>query len=703
MYLNKERLSCGSPAAGMLLLLACSTGIPSLFLPFWEGGPAEDILGIQGYPDLSATIWSFRFLQRDDIDPSHRLSSYTWNEVCSKREEQQSESKAQHSKPDTGFIPHGPSGSCSVITLMRTLVIVFVLLAPVSVAVLLTVRWVRSVILVLGGAVLAALTASLGFAILVLGAALSLKGLYSGPASQCLAVASLFAVAGMCLAVWTSSKAVQKPQERLKEEDIEEEFRKILERLEQQAEEEELATQDKPYLSTRARQPFRLTRLQSTDVAPADVSADADKAKVRVRLKFGSTKISKWDSKGADFKAPPSLKLLVEWGKGARGYGNTIPDALLEAAFAELDPTALGVIEIEELLLALRFSGFIPSEVYVQYMCEELRAGRHSAISLHEFVQFFRTAEELQNLDTKMNSKAAICSVLCQLCFFVHMAIIAYLVIAAVRSAQASSTQNLTAVQKSERLLLQGVLISIGVSFLLFFFTVVFIPLLRLSLGNSISAWSHHVEASLADLIRKRFLVKKTGDKSEVTVPDSVQDAPRRSVKLPSSAWGDEDETSESPRSSKSVYSRKSVSAASVDDLSPTSATSTRKSRRSVRFVRKPLTFWERTRAKFGLLKTGNRRVSVKAKDSKPPEPNASLDEGPYDAKAFEASNVRAMVLSNQVHTSYTPLQVRNLAYRPPPAMPSYPSTESNQVLHGNSHSFASTTQTVSQDSNNLD
>jgi hypothetical protein len=376
---------------------------------------------------------------------------------------------------------------------------------------------------------------------------------------------------------------------------------------------------------------------------------------------------------------------------------------LLEAAFAELDPTALGAVEIEELLLALRFSGFIPSEVYVQYMLEELRTSRHSTITLHEFVEFFRTAEELQNLDTKINSKAAICSVLCQVCFFVHMAIIAYLVIAAVRSAQASSAQNLTAVQKSERLLLQGVLISIGVSFLILFFVVVFIPLLRLSLGNSVSAWSHHVEASLADLIRKRFIRKKTGD-LEVTVPDPVQDAvPRRSVKLPSTAWGDEDETSESLRSPKSVCSRKSLSAASMDDLSPTSAPSSRKSRRSVRSVHKPLTFWERTRVKLRLLKTGNRRVSVKARDSHPLEPNSSRDEGPYDAKAFEASNIRAMVMSNQVHTSYTPLQVRNLAYRPPPAMPSYQSMESSPVLYGNSHSFASTMQTISQDSNNLD
>ncbi|CAJ1429317.1 unnamed protein product, partial [Effrenium voratum] len=93
MYLNKEKIRCGSLVAGGLSLVASGFFFAAIFLPWWDAGSAKELFNLDNAPPAIATLWGFRFLNPPSwvTSPRPRAAS-TWAAYC--------ERDAQSSVPD---------------------------------------------------------------------------------------------------------------------------------------------------------------------------------------------------------------------------------------------------------------------------------------------------------------------------------------------------------------------------------------------------------------------------------------------------------------------------------------------------------------------------------------------------------------------------------------------------------------------------
>lgn len=768
LQLQEGKIRCGTFASGLLLLSATGLSCSALFLAFWDGGSAKELLNLEDAPPVVSNLWSISFKNPppEFIKPKRRDSS-TWDEYCAAQsKEPETETSASSSISEvnstaadssnatggnvsnaTGANHSGsrrllpqeddpplPDAACFLVVTSRMMMLLSPSLSTAAFITMVIARMRMSVLSALLGAFFSGLSAAAACSAVMLAALLSITGLASGLGTQFVVLAMCLATAAACVAIWASAKAVQPLPGVMRaaggeaETDSEEEI-------------EEIKAKRKG-----------IQEVKSNQTAGSDSGSRLDrirKARKREIRKFGHARVAganamygvgnnvtvseekmKRIRQIIDDSVPYNLKRIFQWGerKGEGGrFGAEVPDEIIENAFAEIDADDSGEISLDEFMMAVRKLGLEPSEEAFRAILEQVDSDGSGTMEYTEFYRFFRTLEETIREGAHSESQAALFSFFCQLCFFVHVIIISVTVIASSRRPPA--TEELDAIKQSERNLMDTLVQIIAVNLCILFWCVVGIPMVRFSLGRSLNVWTTLFAEALYSCCRRcRQRVPEQAevepDASDVEVGKHAQDgddhADKHSpevedhVELPAlheskeidspseeaySPPASPSKMSSSPKGPKGKKKRSSTAKGDGGDTAIAQQGRLRKKTlsRSQRSTSRP--WWKRLFSRRGneaqksnnasgrrstspsrattkrgtvvhspLNKSSRSTISrsTRIRKTKMKEEWTGEVEDQYNPQRFQDANRIYMEALSAPVSTFTPMQVRNLSYRPP-------------------------------------
>lgn len=773
LRLQEHKIRCGTFASGSLLLSATGLLCPALFLPFWDGGSAKELFNLEDAPPVVSSLWSISFNNPPpEFVNSKRRDSSTWDEYCA------AQSKGPESRPSaSGSIsevnntiadssnatsrnatsgnrsgsrrlrpqeddPSLPGAACFLVTTSRMMMLLSPSLSTAAFITIVTARMRMSVLIFLLGAFFSGLSAAAACSAVMLVSLLSITGLASGLGTQLVILAMCLAMAAACVAIWASAKAVQPLPEVMRaaggeaETDSEEELEnfKTNRRGAQGGKSNQTAEQDANSRLDRMRKARKRERRKFGHARAAGAEGfHGDGHNVTV-----SAEKMKKIRQIIDDSVPYNLMRIFQWGErageGGR-FGAEVPDEFIQNAFLEVDEDDSGAIALDEFMMAVRKLGLEPSEDAFKAILAQVDDDESGMMEYPEFYRFFRTLEHTIKQGQIYESQAAMFSLACQLCFFVHIIIISVTVI--MTSRRPPATEELDDIKQAERELMDMLIQIIAVNLCILFWCVVGIPMVRFSLGRTLVVWTALIAEALYSCCctcRRRAPVQAMVVPDEIDVEmgktsqeieDHAELPPiRESEKVDSQLEDPPSPTSSSKRSSpkgrkqkRSRTAQNSKRQAKASALSSgnteTGDTALAERKKSVRRSGRsaPMPWWKRllsrrssesrksssvsTRrskspthvratTKRGTMMSQSLRVSVlggrktKVRNKSRDEEWSGELEGQYNPQKFqEANRMYVEALSAPVST-FTPMQVRNLSYRPPDASSPLPPEETD-------------------------
>lgn len=190
----------------------------------------------------------------------------------------------------------------------------------------------------------------------------------------------------------------------------------------------------------------------------------------------------------------PSLKKAIEWSHShGSDESEQIPVNLLEKAFREMDADASGSIDLDELVRALVSCGLPASREATEKILGEIDKNQSGDIDILEFVGFFRHIEEMNRFAKKNQSRARFITLACSCCFLTHVVLVGTLLMLFINMDEAENPDNY--------IIMKNLLIVCSLTLGVLFCVVIAVPALNLTLGQSMVAWRQHYD--------KRFRIDK--------------------------------------------------------------------------------------------------------------------------------------------------------------------------------------------------
>eukprot|EP00931_Biecheleriopsis_adriatica_P006310 TRINITY_DN107723_c0_g1_i1.p1 TRINITY_DN107723_c0_g1~~TRINITY_DN107723_c0_g1_i1.p1 ORF type:complete len:770 (-),score=142.19 TRINITY_DN107723_c0_g1_i1:97-2406(-) len=697
MYVSVEKIRCASLASAGFLLISTSLSVVSTLETWWAPGSPKQLFNLDDAPPVVAGLWSFRF---------HDLPSYvevlrprdpaTWEEYCAmndarlaaqaearnvpkptgaddeagnetarfgngsagvsevpEREENEEEPGGNDVVSTSGGLaqpedPLMPPGACHLVRVIRVLLLTSIAFAFAGMIIFLIARCNSSIIVLVFGAGFSGVSASSAVASVVLAGVLGFTGLMGSPGVLLVLSSIACAVTGACTAVVSGSQAFH-----------EEPWRQIA-----------------PYSNGTTDDLDESPQIRTAEMEDLEVGPDGqlrfvegfdgrkprlqrlrryfrrlEDEKRETKIYFGGKHMSKRQQ--AEFRkvlednVPKALKQLLEWGKDGR-YDQTppMPDRVIEEAFLEIDADDSGSVTIDEFIDAASLCGLTPSRKAVERMLEEVDKGGDGKIDAMEFYCFFRAVEETLRDAAQRANKAKIAFVIFQFLFAMHVVWISILVIVTVRNdIDEAQLEELDRIKRMERQVVDDVLKGTGVTFVILFWMVVFVPMWRLTTQRTLQNWYQHFDDcwldSLADL-KTNMLSLAGRRRSEASTPPGVGDEEQEC----SIHFEEGPPDGEKNRRRKAKHVRKSTRPSSQTDPNPEQTFGRKAKKRQSQSV-------------------GAGRKSSAARKSHAPlrEGWQAKEEGQYNPENFAEANARAIVALSTPTSTYTPMQVRNVNY----------------------------------------
>jgi len=140
------------------------------------------------------------------------------------------------------------------------------------------------------------------------------------------------------------------------------------------------------------------------------------------------------------------LKRVIFWADEAEG-DEQLPMGLLEAAYQEIDEDGSGSVTLEELVSSLQDCGLHASQSAADAVMREIDKNMDGTIDIHEFVEFFRTLEEMNDFQKKTEQRAQFLTFICNFCFLAHIVIVGVFLMIFIRMDEASNPDNYSIMQ----------------------------------------------------------------------------------------------------------------------------------------------------------------------------------------------------------------------------------------------------------------
>lgn len=708
MYINKERIRCGSFTSGVLALVGSALIFAAIFLPWWDVGNAKELLNLDNAPPVVATLWDFFFYNPPSwvTKPRGREPS-TWQAYCERDAAAQLEAlppnttttspnetlvgdggsstsgEASSSGDDddgmesnetsvtlttttstpapvteppfaqdrvpkipttTTLLPENPlhPGTCDLLPMLPTLLLAAAALGP-GAALCFFLAWCgTSLLALLTGAVLAGSAVAGACSALFFAGLLSFQGLFSASGPQCVLGGVAFTGGSAVLAVYNSVKALTRPPKR----------QMVIGGEAEVSDEEEISPEER---QAKLKADARLSRLERLKVAQER------------RLRQLSKDRKKTSKETRD--VPKALARVLRWGsrRGQGGrFGKDVPLAWLEEAFREIDVTNRMVITMEQFMNAVQRCGYHTKRSTFEDLLNEMDEEKKSDIlTQSEFIQFFRKLEESLKQEASRKSRALIRIFFCNVCFFAHVVGMSVVLLLTISQEAAAPREELDAIRRAERDLVNVAFQLVGASLSCFFLLVVVIPLLRVSVGASLGAWQKHFAG-----VWREYLARWRGEEI-----------------------GDGDPHSGSKDSMDAVDPEASLTPASMArstaSLTP-SAPSRRDSRASLgsqmsrRSLESGASASSAGKKKKGILRRAKAFVDSLILPPKHKKRRRRSENLKYDTSAFEEANMRALAAQVEQVSTFSLMQVRDLHYRiPDPANVVPPSFQQPPLLPG--------------------
>jgi hypothetical protein len=432
------------------LFLTGLAGILAAALPWWTGGAAGKLLGIDDALDASITIWDFelKILTQDAFGLVETTVTDTWDNFCAAG----------------GVVSGAPTSErqldepteCSTIKVCRSMTILTLLIAFFSLGCVLISR-VTTPLLLIGGAFGSIATSVFAFVGLGMGAMTGTSGI-GGIGFMSIGSSFLCGTLSVAVCFYTAAEAMR-------------------------PEDHEEGT--------------RVPREQRAAQARAKAEAEAATLEEHIKGSQGSgSERSGGSSKrsGAPKKRNlPHLKKVIFWNKDKNLHDDNeeIPTTLLEKAFREIDQDGGGNIDMSELITALRDCGLNASETAGDTVMKEIDKNADGTVDIHEFVEFFRHIEELAKFQKKNQRRAQFLAIICNCCFLLHVIGVSALLMLFVRMDPDASPQTYS--------LTRTLLMVFCVMLAILFTFVIAIPAIKITLGPHLVVWQAHYEAECAN------------------------------------------------------------------------------------------------------------------------------------------------------------------------------------------------------------
>lgn len=441
-------------AAASIYGLAAILSMVSIALPWFEGAAGGDIVNenAEDKPlESSVSLWDYQLKVQQAPEPGETQTTTksfdtSWDDQCSKMEDlNKDEAK------------HWPS-TCTKVRVMRAMGFLSIIIGLAAAAVL-VIAMTQMILLALIGAILGTVCTLCVLAQCVFAALIATAGLAIG--AQIAAGALVISMMGVMISLYGAAKAV-------KQENVDPE------------EEVEGTRQERATQARKAAAETRLAlenNLQKSERAPQKI----DEAGRR-------------DSVTPEQRAPVYLQKVLFWGQEEGEDEGEIPQELLEFAFKEIDDDDSGVIEMEELVEALRLCGLEASQAASDTIMKEIDKNASGDVDIHEFVEFFRNIEELSAFHKKSQRRAQFATFLLNCCFLVDIVVVGVLLMIFIRLDETTSNDDYVILKQT--LTIAGLLLAV------LFVCVVGLPAARLTLGPPMSAYKKYY-ATLAKRKKK--------------------------------------------------------------------------------------------------------------------------------------------------------------------------------------------------------
>jgi len=224
----------------------------------------------------------------------------------------------------------------------------------------------------------------------------------------------------------------------------------------------------------------RLRRAQDASQKAAEMAKQLEMgmgSRKKERQKLGEESVAPVEK-----KKHVMLKRVIFW---ADEEGDEeLPMELLEAAYQEIDEDGSGSVTLEELVSSLQDCGLHASQSAADAVMREIDKNMDGTIDIHEFVEFFRTLEEMNDFQKKTEQRAQFLTFICNFCFLAHIVIVGVFLMIFIRMDEASNPDNYS--------IMQTMLMAFSVVLSLLFLSVIAIPAARMTLGPQLVAWQYY-------------------------------------------------------------------------------------------------------------------------------------------------------------------------------------------------------------------
>ncbi|CAK0900116.1 unnamed protein product [Prorocentrum cordatum] len=229
------------------------------------------------------------------------------------------------------------------------------------------------------------------------------------------------------------------------------------------------------------------------------------------------------DIGGAERVPPQHLQAVLFWNQNKDlddvAAQQSVPTEMLEMAFQEIDEDSSGFIVVEELVEALHMCGLKAHPKAVERIILDMDKNNDGDIDIVEFCEFFRQLEELSQFHHKAKARAQFCSILCNCCFFLNLALVFVLI---PRPLAPTVDPDLYQIVRT---CLIAMIIGLGVLFM----CVIGLPATKLSIGKHVEGWVHYY-----DQIQ---IAKTTLKPVQAAAPGETAEATDDPEKLRAAAW----------------------------------------------------------------------------------------------------------------------------------------------------------------------
>lgn len=430
-------------AASFLLFICAAMAVFGLMFPWWTGPSAGTVIGEDTMRRGTITLWEYDATvleQPTDSasgEPFERAETGNWDDRCDSDKTIKS--------------------NCETIFTMRAMLFIMIILSFTAI-VLMYFGITKSPLAMVAGAFIAAIAALCGFIGLGLCAMLSFKSL-SGTGLYIFGAAPFLAFTAAAMAIYGSHKLMV---DALHQAEIE---------------------------------PWKAPRQDRAEQARDKARAEAEALENHLHSPEPA-KEEEVDEEAPQRKAPVMLRKILYWNE-ENDADAEIPTYMLELAFREIDADMGGSIDTSELVTALRLCGLNASDAATDTVMKEIDKNASGDIDIHEFVEFFRTMEELHRFHKRSVARAQFLTFLCNFCFIFMIIVVITLIMVVIRMNREG--------KGGDNMMIITTVLHVCSAFLgILCLCVIAIPAGRLTAGPSIDMWVKQYEIQFAHRRKKK-------------------------------------------------------------------------------------------------------------------------------------------------------------------------------------------------------